>query len=87
MNQLEYQDAIEERQQQDRAFKFSEELQTLACDSCGSTGNAHCFGRFGFRGEAPTFLCVDCILNRAGRVVEHCKQKGVVISYKKPNAP
>lgn len=77
-------EALAERHQQDQAFRHGQEPQTLSCDMCGRTGDAHCFGRFSFRGEAPEFLCVDCIIGRAQMVVDHCKNREIVIQYKPP---
>ena len=74
-------EAYQQRRQEDQKFKFSEEPQTLTCDLCGATGNAHCFGRFSFRGALPEFLCVPCIEGRAEMVRQHCLNKGVPLQY------
>lgn len=84
MSQLEYEDAIEERRQIDREFKYGTGPQVMTCDTCGCTGSGHAFGRFSFRGQAPKFLCVPCILDTAGHVVQHCKEKQIPVVYEKP---
>lgn len=74
-------EAYQQRRKLDEQFKYSEEPQRLECDGCGAEGNAHCFGRFAFRGALPVFLCVPCIEARADMVKQHCLNKSIALEY------